>query len=322
MLKAGKVMSLKHLARYSPDTEVSVESKANGSNLGGLVSNRRTLSATDAYDIMTGVKDVDNVFLTKDTILPESSGYGKYIIEKNLRIPTLNSKLNLIANEYKHNRALSIRNNSTVYIPDEEYQEFKILHPEINIRPRSTLTARESTLGDTARTLWAKTIGIDKQSDAQTLFSGSESDIKRILSRNATIVGSEGIGINIKGSSDRDILVPYKTRKGYNRLVNKLKTDGLGLQESKYNDRKRDGFKVYSYKDDNIDVDVALVHGGNANRLASHVRHLRENLSDKQKNDIIKDKEDLQNAWFFKNTRYKRYKRQLDKDLGLSQFHE
>ena len=107
-----------------------------------------------------------------------------------------------------------------------------------------------------------------------------------------------------------------------NRLVSKLKEDGFGLQESAYNKRKRDGFKVYTYKDDDVDVDVALVHGGNSVNLANHVRHLRDTLSQDKKDEIIDNKQRLQNAWFFKDTRYKNYKRNVDKELGLTQFHE
>lgn len=322
ILRSGKVMSLKHLARSTPEVKVSVEPGASGSNLGGLSSSRETLDASDAYDRMRDVKDVDNIFLTKDTVLPESSGYGKYIIEKSLKAPTFNDKINLIANEYKHGRALSVKNNSTVYVPDEELVDIKDRHPNINIRPVSEIEAKTSTLVDTARTLLVKTTGIGKQADLQTLYSGSERDIKKILSPNATIVGSEGIGINLEGSSDRDILVPYKTNAGYNRLVNKLKEDNLGLQESIYNDRKRDGFKVYTYKDNNVDIDVALVRGGKAPELANHVRKLRSELSDERKKEIINTKQKLQNAWFFKDYRYKKYKRGIDKELGLTEFHE
>lgn len=317
IVSSGRVKALKHLARSNPDLELEVEPGAGGGNLGGLRSARETMTAANAYEVMRGVKDVDNVFVTKG-VLPSES-YGKYVIEKDLKNPRFNTKLNLIANEYITGRELSVKSNATVYVPDEEFPGMSDKYQGVNFRSMSELNARQASLADHARTLFGK---LTKKADIDTLFSGEESDIKRLLSRNATIVGSEGIGINVAGASDRDILVPYKTREGYDRLVNKLKDNGFGLQESVYNNRKREGYKVYSFKDDTRDVDVALVHGGKSTDLANHVRHLRGSLSDERKKEIISEKERLQNAWFFRDTRYKNYKRGIDEQLGLTAFHE
>ena len=314
---SGRIKALKHIARSDPDLEIEVEPGAGGRNIGGLRSNRETMKASDAYTAMSGTKDVDNVFLSKE-VLP-SEGYGKYVIEKDLKTPTFNTSLNLIANEYVNPREISVRRNASIYVPDDEYDEMSGKHRGLRIKPMSELKARSADLIDHARTLFGK---ITKTANINTLFSGDERDVQRILSPNATIAGSEGIGIDIEGASDRDILVPYKTRAGYNRLVDKLKANGFGLQESAYNDRKREGYKVYSYKDDDVDVDVALVHGGKALGLAEHVRKLRDTMTDEQRQDIRDNKKRLQNAWFFKDTRYKNYKSGVDRDLGLTQFHE
>lgn len=314
---SGRIKALKHLARSHPDLELEVEPEAGGRNFGGLRSNRQKMTASDAYRTMHGVKNVDDVFVTKGVLPPK--GYGKYIIEKNLSQSRADQSINLIANEHLIGRELSVRSNANVYVPDEEHGSLSDKYGDVNFIPMSQLKARQANLADRARSLYGK---LTKSANINTLYSGSESDIKRLLSRNATVVGSEGIGINVAGASDRDILVPYKTRSGYDRLVKKLESDGFGLQESKYNDRKRDGYKVYSYKDDDVDVDVALVHGGKSTDLANHVRHLRNTLSDDRKQEIISEKERLQNAWFFRDTRYKNYKRNVDKELGLTQFHE
>lgn len=315
--ESGRVKALKHLARSNPDLEVEVEPGASGSNIGGLASNRVKMKALEAYEAMKGIKDVGKVFLTKEILPP--SGYGKYVIEKTLVNPRENLAINLIPNEYTTGRELSVRHKASIYVPDDEHQELKVKHTGLNIMPMSELKARATTLSDRARSLYNK---FTKKADIDTLYSGDERSIKRLLSPNATIVGSEGIGINLQNASDRDILVPYRTRSGYDRLVNKLKSDGFGLTESPYNDRKRDGFKVFSYKDDERDVDVALVHGGKAGDLVNHIRKLRETLSEESKAKIIKNKERLQNAWFFRDTRYKNYKRNLDRKLGLTEFHE
>lgn len=311
-------MALKHIAKKNPDLQIEVEHGHNGTNIGGLVSNRSTMSASEAYNVMKDVKDVNSIFLSREVLPPE--GYGKYIIEKkNLKSAIESLRLNLIPNEYSISRALSTTFNSKVYVPDEEHSDLSDKFPSHKFIPMSQLKARQAVLSDRARTLYRK---MTKSADINTLYIGNEYAVKRLLSPNATIVGSEGIGINLKGSSDRDILVPYKTSAGYNRIVSKLRDEGFGLVESKYNDRKREGYKVYSYKDDKVDVDVAVVKGGKALDLANHVRHLRDTMSEEDRQNIIKNKERLQNAWFFKDLRYKNYKRSVDRDLGLTQFHE
>lgn len=98
----GRIKALKHLVRSNPELEIEVEPSAGGRNLGGLRSNRERMPVAEAYDTMKGIKDVDNVFLSKD-VLPSDS-YGKYVVEKSLNSPRFNTKLNLIANEYIHPR--------------------------------------------------------------------------------------------------------------------------------------------------------------------------------------------------------------------------
>lgn len=313
----GRIKALKHLARSNPDLEIEVEPGAGGRNLGGLRSNRERMAVTDAYDAMKDVKDVDNVFLSKD-VLPSES-YGKYVIEKNLRSPKFNTKLNLIANEYIHPREISVKHNAAVYVPDEEHEDMSSRYSHLDIKRMSELEARKAGLADHARTLYQK---MTKKADIGTLMHGNDRDIRRILSPNATIVGSEGLGLDIGGASDRDILVPYKTREGYNRIVEKLKENGFGLQESAYNNRKRDGYKVYSYKDDNHDVDVAVVHGGNAPDLAQFVRDFKANTSEEYKQSLRDRKQKASDAWFFRDTRYKRAKKSIDKEIGITRFHE
>lgn len=318
ILSSGRIKALKHIALSDPDAEIEVEHGSRGSNLGGTYSNRLSMKASDAYNLLKERKDVNNVFVTKEVLPPTS--YGKYVIEKSLKSPTLNDRLNLISNEYISNRALSVNSNANVYVPDDEHEGLTQMYSGVNFIPMSQLNARKATLVDLARTLHGK---LTKSAyDINTLYSGTENDIRKALSPNATIVGSEGIGINLAGSSDRDILIPYKTRKGYERLVNRLTSSDFGLKESPYNNRKRDGYKVYSYKDGNVDVDVAVVHQGKAIDLANHVRKLRTELSDEDKKRIIAEKERLSNAWILKDYRYKKYKRSIDEKLGLTQFHE
>lgn len=313
---SGKVKALKHLVRSNPDMEIEVEPGAMGSNMGGLRSSRERMSVRNAYNTMSGVKDVDNVFLSKG-VLPDDS-YGKYVIEKNLKTPSFNYRVNLIANEYINPRELSVRHNSTIYVPGDEYNDLSTRYSDLNIKRMDELTAGNASLADHARTLFQK---LTKRASIDVLQSGSDRDVRRLLSPNATIVGSEGLGLSL-GASDRDILVPYKTKAGYDRIVNKLHENGFGLQESAYNDRKRDGYKVFSFKDADHDVDVAVVRGGKASELASFVRNFKSTASDEYKQSLINRKQKASDAWFFRDYRYKKAKKEIDREIGLTQFHE
>ena len=147
----GRIKALAHLARNTPDMEVEVEPGAFGSNVGGLSSSRTTMKASDAYNMMNGTKDVDNVFLTHGTLPSES--YGRYIIEKRLKSPTLNRKLNLIANEFITPRELSVRSNAIIYAPDDEVDDLKSRWSSLTVRPRSSLDARDASVLDIISTL-------------------------------------------------------------------------------------------------------------------------------------------------------------------------
>lgn len=124
------IMALRHLARTSPDTEVSVEPLP--------MPIRRRMKAGDAYERMRGVKDTDRVFLSHRGWLPN---YGDAVVVKRLspRSVVRGERLNSIPEEYTTGRALSLRSNADVYVPDEVLEEFRAKYPSIRFRGRSTL---------------------------------------------------------------------------------------------------------------------------------------------------------------------------------------
>lgn len=156
------IMALRHLARTSPDTEVSVEPLP--------MPIRRRMKAGDAYERMRGVKDTDRVFLSRGGWLPN---YGDAVVVKRLspRSVVRGERLNSIPEEYTTGRALSLRSNADVYVPDEVLEEFRAKYPSIRFRGRSTLPLRAYGLSDRIAALKDKLMeraGFEKQPQRTT----------------------------------------------------------------------------------------------------------------------------------------------------------
>ena len=71
---------------------------------------------------------------------------------------------------------------------------------------------------------------------------------------------------------------------------------------------------------DGVDVDVVLAQGEGPQRYIDSIKAARARLTPEEKADIIARKAALKNALFFPETRYKRYKKQLDRDLLIQPF--
>ena len=65
------------------------------------------------------------------------------------------------------------------------------------------------------------------------------------------------------------------------------------------------------------DIDVALATGADVFNAVRSINTAKQNLSDARRAEIIAKKKELLNSWFFPKTRYKRYKREVDKELGI-----
>ncbi|MBM6836428.1 hypothetical protein [Desulfovibrio piger] len=303
------IMALRHLARTSPDTEVSVEPLP--------MPIRRRMKAGDAYERMRGVKDTDRVFLSHRGWLPN---YGDAVVVKRLspRSVVRGERLNSIPEEYTTGRALSLRSNADVYVPDEVLEEFRAKYPSIRFRGRSTLHLRAYGLSDRIATLKDKLMeraGFGKTASENDV-ARADARFRRMFGRNARMVGSEALGINVPGSSDIDVFVPYRRESAYRRALERLPRKYPSLVMNKAS-LHRDEKKTLTGKVNGQDMDVVLAYGPKAENFRKAFAAARDRLTDTDRRKIINRKRALKDSWFFPGLRYNLYKKQLAEELGL-----
>lgn len=302
----GSVLSLRHIARRDPNAEVSVEPLP--------IPIRQTLPAQQAYNMMRGIKDTDSIFLTRNGYLPN---YGDVVITKSLADRTVSRGrgFNTIPEEFTTKRPLSLRHNATVYVPDEHLDNFRAQYPNIRFSPKAEILLRSFGLKDRAAALYGKTLGrlrLVKEAVSE------DSEYKRLFGSKARLVGSEALGINVPGSSDIDVFVPYKSQYQFQKALERIsdRYPGLLMNAASVN---RPDKKTFTGKVNGRDMDVVISVGPRAERFARAFADASEKLTDEQRAEIIRNKERLRNAWFFPETRYKRYKSRLAEELGLKQ---
>lgn len=302
----GSVLSLRHMAQRMPDSEISVEPLP--------VPVRTTLRAAEAYSRMKGIKDTDSIFLTRSGYLPN---YGDVVITKNLSGGTVRpgNRLNSIPEEFTTRRPLSLRHNSTIFVPEEHLDELRKAYPRLRLFPKGELMLRSFGLKDRAGAFYDKVmdrLGLTKQ--------GSDEDgrYRRLFGRNARLVGSEALGINVPGSSDIDVFVPYKRQYHFNRAVENMPRKYPGLVMNSVSKNRADK-KTFTGRVNGQDMDVVLAYGPRAEKFRDAFSRARDRLTDTRREEIVREKERLKNAWFFGRLRYKRYKNRVAEELGLKE---
>lgn len=253
----------------------------------------------------------DRVFLARGGIVP---GYGDYHIRKQLSSPQRSNIINLVPGEHTTRRALSVRSNADFIVPDEELSEFRERYPRLRSRFRTNTDCpvRELSKAQALMELPGKLVGSLREK------LGAEIS-PRDINRRAFLGGSTGIGIGIEGVKDYDFMVPYSTREQVLRAKGRYLTKYPGLHESPFNEGRLNK-QVLTGDIDGVDVDVVLAQGEGPQRYIDSVKAARARLTPEEKADIIARKAALKNALFFPETRYKRYKKQLDRDLSIQPF--
>lgn len=296
ILNSGRIKSVRHIANEDPDAIMYVES-----NLG--MRKRNELKAVEALKRLKEVgKNPDKIFLTREG---HNGNYGDVFIAKNLQSPKEHTTFNFVPNEYTIRRPLSVKNNATVYVPTKHLQDLRDKYKHIKFKPdiefehKITLTDRFNTL---KRKVFSKT----------ALQDMSDNKLKYLLHTNKAFnAGSTALGTNID-KSDTDIFIPYKTQKAFDKKVKQLTEMYPDMQvRTKPN-------KVTLH---NGTVDLVVGYGHNAINYANKFKELKRSLSDSEKEKIKQNKVKLKESWFLPEYRYKRYKKQLAKDLGLHQFY-
>ena len=312
ILSSGRLQSLESLSRNAPDSnmELSVEPDR-------WSRERKQLRLAEAIEhLKEQGKSTDKIFLTKDGPLGGDS-YGKYIIEKHLKTPRPSSVLNTIPGEHLNTRDISLHRKATVYVPPEEYDDLKSKYKHmVRIKSRDDLAAEELP-AKSYSAFFGKLINnlpFIKQGSTNepiSLHDLSQSAVKRLVSRNAVLVGSGGLGLNTK-NSDTDILVPYSHSKSLEKAKARF-IKKFGLVESPYNTPTRNRIVLTN----NDDVDLTLALKKDAGPYLKSFKKALSTLTDEKRNAIRKRKEDVSNSFFFPETRYKRLKRELDKELKI-----
>lgn len=300
----GKLKALRHIARDTPDASLSVEPLP--------LPLRMSMKASDAYSRMKGIKNTDDVFLARDGYVPN---YGDVVVVKDMSDRTVSQgkRLNSIPNEYTTRRALSLRNNATVYVPDEHLSELKKQYRGVRFRPKSELKMHAYNLYDRLVAFKDKVgrrLGFGKEA--------SDSAYRKQYGRNARLVGSEALGINVPGKSDVDIFVPYKRESAFRKAIARMQERHPGLQLNRAS-LKRNDKKTFSGSVDGQDVDVVLAYGPRAERFRQAFEEAARKLTPEKRREIVETKARLKKAWFFPQWRYKRYKNQVAEELGLKQ---
>lgn len=308
----GHIKSLRHIAKKNPNLELSVEPLP--------VPIRFTMPAEKAYNFMEGIKEPSKIFLTRNGYLPN---YGNVVITKNLGDSVRqHTALNSIPEEYTTRRELSLRNNANIYVPDENLDELAKKFSVYNFKPLSKLELKPFGLRDRASALWnkiKKRLGFNtEEGNSLNIKPLSDSQYRKKFGINAQLVGSEALGINVPGSSDIDVFVPYKRKAYFDKALERMKERYPSLKLNAVS-KKREDKKTFTGSVDKVPMDVVIAYGPRAEKFREAFNRAKDKLTEKQKADIVKRKAELKNSWFFPETRYKMYKKQIAADLGLKE---
>lgn len=305
MLDDGSIKSLRHVARENPDMKLSVEPY--------YIPIRREMKAGEAYEAMKGNKYPDKIFFTRNGWLPN---YGDCVIIKNLGSSMReHDAINAIPDEFTTRRKVSLKNGAEIYVPDDRLSEFAHLKSRYRLRPRSELSLEPFGPLDRLRGLAhkiGKKLGLAKEA------SCSPGQFKRLFGSNAQLVGSEALGINLPDSSDTDVFVPYKREGNFNRALKRMAEKYPDLRVNAASLRKPDK-KTFTGQVNGRDLDVVVAFGPRAEKFKTAFNNAMNRLTPEERAKIVKRKQELKNAWFFPEWRYKRYKKRLAEDLGLSE---
>lgn len=130
------------------------------------------------------------------------------------------------------------------------------------------------------------------------------------------LTGSLATGLNKPGDYDYDYGIRVQSREKFNSLVSRMNNV---LKSSPYNKPNTD-YHVFNTNVNGQDVDIAVMFGDKGKVQRDALQKAMSTLSDAQRKEIVEKKVKLDNAWFLKDVRYKAFKRDVDKQLGMPRF--
>jgi len=192
ILSSGKLMPISEIAKHLPDSPVEVERALTS------FSGRETLNAAEAVKAMAGRKSIDKIFLTKDGYLPH---YGDFVISRKAYLPSKNTALNLVPDEYISSKSIDITDPSvSMFVPDEQLSNWQKEFPGLNLLPKSSFTGRRLSRLDGAMQLPDKALNLSKDTRLYKLLSDAG-----LLSSDALAGAGLGVAANYALSDDSDL---------------------------------------------------------------------------------------------------------------------
>ena len=279
ILESGK---LKRFVDHDENTEVSVE-PYKGMTL------RSKIKAPGKH------KNPNDIFFTRNGY---DGRYGNYVILKKYKKFKENGAFTLIPNEVKVDKPVSLKRTSMVFVPEKEVERLSEKFPDYHIRPITALPIPKFTL----------------QSRLNKLI---EKRAKKDILGDAELFGSQSLGIALPGKSDNDYTIKVDSyEEAIDRSIELLKKYPT-FKASPYNKPERRNILVYKGKLNGVETDIVFNWSDNYDKIKDAFQKANENLTDENRQEIINNKFKLKNSYFFPETRYKRYKTKVNKDLGV-----
>ena len=128
--------------------------------------------------------------------------------------------------------------------------------------------------------------------------------------------GSVALNINVPGHVDLDYAVPLRSKDKMLAITDKLRRHPE-FETSQYHAPDAD-YQIFTWKrQGQLPIDIALMYGEKGQRYRHAILAAKAKLSPEQQELIRNEKQRLLNAIFLRQARYKRYKRQIDEQLGV-----
>lgn len=154
--------------------------------------------------------------------------------------------------------------------------------------------------------------------EEQAAIEEGRQALRKRLNVSPFLTGSMALGTNVPGAVDLDYTIPLKSKEKMLRLSKRLRQNSE-FKASPYHSEAGD-YQVFTWQRDNkLPIDIAFIYGDKAQKYKAAVQAASTKLTPEEQEQIRQEKARLQKAWFMRQSRYRKYKRELDKQLGIQQ---
>jgi hypothetical protein len=154
--------------------------------------------------------------------------------------------------------------------------------------------------------------------EEQAAIEEGQQALRKRLNVTPFLTGSMAMGTHVPGAVDLDYTIPLKSKEKLLRLAERLRKHPE-FKASPYHPETSD-YQIFTWARENkLPIDVALAYGDKAMKYKAAVQEAAAKLTPEEREQIRKEKARLQKAWFMRQSRYRKYKRDLDARLGIQQ---